>query len=147
AGARLELEGLALESHRLDPGIAQLDLTLFAAEIGDALMLSCEHDSALFDGVTIGRWLGHLRILLDAAAARPERHLAELPLLDAAERHQLLREWNDSAPPRPREAACLHELFAAQVRRTPDAVAVIDGTREILYRELAQAAGRLASRL
>ncbi len=46
------------------------------------------------------------------------------------------------APP-----ACLHELFEAQARRTPDAVALVDGTREILYRELDQAADRLAARL
>ncbi len=147
AGARLEIDGLALESIRLDPGTAQLDLTLFAAEIEDAVVLSCEHDSALFDGVTIGRWLGHLQIVLEAAAAHPERRLGELPWLTGAERQQLFREWNDTAPAVPREAACLHELFAAQARRTPDAVAVIDGRREILYRELAAAAGRLAARL
>ncbi|HBL30739.1 MAG TPA: non-ribosomal peptide synthetase, partial [Acidobacteria bacterium] len=42
---------------------------------------------------------------------------------------------------------CLHELFEAQARRSPDAVALIDGRQEIRYRELDQAAERLAARL
>ena len=52
----------------------------------------------------------------------PETRPADLPLLTAAERHQLLVEWNDagsSVRGRP-----VHELFAAQAARTPDALAV-----------------------
>ncbi|HYH47456.1 MAG TPA: amino acid adenylation domain-containing protein, partial [Thermoanaerobaculia bacterium] len=147
AGARVELEGLALESLPLDPGTAQLDLTLAAAEVGEALVFSCEHDTALFDGVTMGRWLGHLETLLAAAAARPETRLGDLPLLGAGERQQLLVEWSDTAVFPAREAACLHELFEAQARRTPEAVALVDGTREVRYRELDEEAERLAARL
>ncbi|WP_370963824.1 amino acid adenylation domain-containing protein [Amycolatopsis sp. cg9] len=44
-------------------------------------------------------------------------------------------------------SSCLHELFTAQARRTPDRVAVSDGTRALTYRELDAAADRLASRL
>ncbi len=69
-----------------------------------------------------------------------------LPLLSPEERGQILVEWNDTgtatAP-----GACLHELFEEQVRRTPRAVALVDGTREILYRELDEAADRLAAAL
>ncbi|MFG1642751.1 amino acid adenylation domain-containing protein [Amycolatopsis sp. NPDC049252] len=50
-------------------------------------------------------------------------------------------------PGGPRPAGCLHELFAAQARRTPDRVAVTDGQRELTYRELDEAADRLAIRL
>ncbi|HYG62721.1 MAG TPA: amino acid adenylation domain-containing protein, partial [Thermoanaerobaculia bacterium] len=146
-GARVELEGLALESLRLDPGTSQLDLTLFAAEAGDALALACEYDTALFDGVTVARWLGHLRTLLAAAAAWPERRIGELPLLGDAERHQLLREWSDTAVAREGAGACLHHLFEEQARRTPDAVALIAGGREVRYHELERDAARLARRL
>jgi amino acid adenylation domain-containing protein/non-ribosomal peptide synthase protein (TIGR01720 family) len=146
-GVRIESQGLALESLSLDPGTAQLDLTLSAAEVGDALAFSCEYATALLDGVTVGRWLRHLENLLDAVAARPEARLAELPWLNAAERHQLLVEWSDTAVFPARDTACLHELFEIQARRTPEAVALVDGTREILYRQLDEWAERLASRL
>ncbi|ONI91940.1 hypothetical protein ALI22I_06730 [Saccharothrix sp. ALI-22-I] len=42
---------------------------------------------------------------------------------------------------------CLHELFAAQAERTPDRIAVTDGRRELTYRQLDEAADRLAGRL
>ncbi|MEV6978857.1 amino acid adenylation domain-containing protein [Kitasatospora sp. NPDC093806] len=44
-------------------------------------------------------------------------------------------------------AASLAELVAAQVRRTPDATAVIDGTRRLTYRELGVAVDAVAGRL
>ncbi|MEP7010069.1 MAG: amino acid adenylation domain-containing protein [Acidobacteriota bacterium] len=145
AGARLRVAGLSFESLRLDRGTSQLDLTLSAAEAAGALVFSCEYDTALFDGVTIGRWLGALRTLCAAAEARPEARLLELPLLGEAERHQHLREWNDSAPASWEEpGSCLYDLFEAQARRTPEAPALIAGTREILYGELMRRAERLA---
>ncbi|HVG07975.1 MAG TPA: amino acid adenylation domain-containing protein, partial [Thermoanaerobaculia bacterium] len=145
AGSRIDIEGLALEALRLDPGTSQLDLTLFAGEAEDALVLSCEHDTALFDSVTIERWLGHLETLLDAAAARPEARLGDLPLLGAAECHQLLLEWSDTAALRP--AACLHELFERQVRRTPRHVAVSCAGEVLTYAELDERSNQLAHAL
>ncbi|HZF07637.1 MAG TPA: amino acid adenylation domain-containing protein, partial [Thermoanaerobaculia bacterium] len=146
AGARVEMGGLALESLRLDRGTSQLDLTLFAAEVGDALVLSCEYDTALFDGVTIGRWLGHLEALLAAATAHPEERLAALPLLGGAERHQLLAEWSDTAAAFPREAT-VYGLFAEQAALQPTAVAVEQGGEQWTYFELRQRAERFARRL
>ena len=52
----------------------------------------------------------------------------------AAERAQLLSGWNDTA--RPVSAQSLPELFAAQARRTPEAVAVVCGERRLSYAAL-----------
>src|SRR6185369_15884511 len=143
---RVEIEGLALESFAFDPGTAQFDLALFAAEVGDALALSCEYASTLFDGVTIGRWLGHLETLLDAAVAHPEARLAELPLLTGSERHQLLREWSDTAAAY-RFGRPLHAWIEDQVDRTPEAVAVSFEGEALSYGELDRRANGLARRL
>jgi amino acid adenylation domain-containing protein len=52
----------------------------------------------------------------------------------------------DAPPPGSagRTLPCVHELFEAQVRRTPDAVAVEHGDRRLSYVELNAAANRLA---
>ncbi|HLX06675.1 MAG TPA: amino acid adenylation domain-containing protein, partial [Thermoanaerobaculia bacterium] len=113
---------------------------------GPAGITGCwEYASDLFDRPTAERMLGHFRRLLAAAAAAPDRRLAELPLLAAAERQQLLIEWvgGESLPP----AGCLHERFAEQAARTPWAVAVSDGDGEWTYAELARRSGQLARRL
>ena len=146
AGSRIEIEGLALEALRLDLGTAQFDMSLSAAEAGDALVLSCEHDTALFDGVTVGRWLGHLRTLLDAAAGCPEARLGELPLLSEAELHQVRSEWNDTGT-QVQEGLCLHSLFLTRAARRPDAVAAVCEERSLTYGELADRAATLAARL
>ena len=57
----------------------------------------------------------------------------------AEERALLLGEWNDTAHPSPE--ASLPELFAAQARRTPDAVAVVAGGTELTYARLERLAG------
>jgi natural product biosynthesis luciferase-like monooxygenase protein/amino acid adenylation domain-containing protein/FkbM family methyltransferase len=145
-GAHVDVEGLTLESLRLDRGTAQIDLTVSAAEVGDTLAFSCEYDTSLFDRATVGRWLRHLQALLDAAAACPERRLGELMLLTGAEQHQLLREWNDTSVRFPL-AGTIHGLFAEQVARRPATIAVEQGSERLTYLDLQQRAGRIARRL
>ena len=146
------VESLEIRDLRLRPvggsgTTAKFDLSLSLGEREGELAGELEYATDLFDAATIDRLAGHFGKLLDAALATPHLPVAALPLLGAGERQQLLVEWSDTAVFPAREAACLHELFEAQARRTPEAVALIDGSEEILYRELDAAAERLASRL
>ncbi|MEO8223738.1 MAG: amino acid adenylation domain-containing protein, partial [Gammaproteobacteria bacterium] len=84
--------------------------------------------------------------LLDDALARPDAPLAELALLAPAARRQLLVTWNATAAPLP-VARTLHAAFLEQVARTPDAVALRDGTVTWSYRELAARSALLAAEL
>jgi len=67
-------------------------------------------------------------------------------LLGDAERHRLLVEWNATEADYPGDS-CIHELFEAQVDRTPDAIAVVHEDRELSYGELNARANRLAHHL
>jgi amino acid adenylation domain-containing protein len=100
----------------------------------------------LFDAATIARMAGHLRVLAAAAAASPDTVIGALPLLTEPERHRLLHEWG-AAGPSPAPLRCLHEMFAVQVARAPDAVAISMGDRALSYAELDAAARALAARL
>ena len=86
--------------------------------------------------------LHQLVAALDAAPGRP---IEEIDVLPAAERAQLAA-WNATARPYPTEL-CVHELFEAQVARTPGAVAVVDGERRVSYGELNARANQLAAHL
>ena len=140
------LAGLGLAVEEIAGETAKLDLTLSLAEDEGGLRGQLEYDRDLFDGTTAERLLGHYLTLLAAAVAAPERRAAELELLPAAERAQLLGEWNDTAAPFRRDL-CLHERFAAQAARTPRAVALVWGEERISYADLARRANRLAHRL
>src|SRR5262249_642347 len=97
----------------------------------------------LFDPSTIQRMIGHLRTLLESAVADPDQLVASLPVLTEPERRRLLVEWNETQADYP-SGSCLHELFEAEVERSPDSVALWDGSKALTFRELNARANRLA---
>jgi amino acid adenylation domain-containing protein len=113
---------------------------------GPKLRLRIEYQCHRFDTATITRMLGHLRTLLEGIVANPAQRLADLPMLTAAERQQLLVEWNNTSTAYPQDT-CIHQLFEAQVARTPDAVAVVFEEEDLTYRELNIRANQLAHHL
>ena len=121
---------------------AGLDLLLELVEVGPGLSAELTFDSALFDAATVERMAGHLQVLLAGIVEDPGRPVLRLPLLDEAERHQVLVEWNDTACPFP-DGVCMSS-FEDQVRRSPDAVAVVFGESSLTYAELNARANRLA---
>jgi amino acid adenylation domain-containing protein len=143
AGARLQLGELALESVVLAQRVAQFDLTLLMAEAEGQLQASLQYNSDLFEAATIERLARHFETLLAGIVAQPEQRVGALPLLPATEREQLLCAWNDTARDYP-VGDCLHELFAAQAARTPDAVALVCEETRLTYRELNRRANQLA---
>ncbi|HVR09570.1 MAG TPA: amino acid adenylation domain-containing protein, partial [Thermoanaerobaculia bacterium] len=107
----LTLPGLELSPLAPEAGVAKFDLTLLLEETAAGLIGALEYDAALFDRSTAERLVARLAGILENALAAPEVGVAELGLLLAGERAQLLWEWNDSASIYPREAD-LGELFA-----------------------------------
>jgi amino acid adenylation domain-containing protein len=109
--------------------------------------LTCNIDYAtdLYDAATVVRLFERWRRVLERIVTAPDTRVSELPLLDAAERADLLVERNDTA--HPIVDATLSELFATQVDRVPDAVAVVAEHTEWTYRQLDELAERVASRL
>ncbi len=107
------------------------------------LMLKISYDSSRFDQPTILRMLGHLQTLLEGMASQPDGLLAAIPMLTQAERQQLLVEWNDTHADYPLDR-CVHELFEAQVKRIPDAIALVYEEERVTYRELNRRANQLA---
>jgi amino acid adenylation domain-containing protein len=146
AGARLVLDGLALESLALENPATQRDLTLTAAETEGGLALALQLDADLFDAATADRMLGHLGQILGALASEPHRRLSALELLSGSERQQVLAEWSGPGLRFPFEMP-LHRLFAAQAARDPGAVAVSCEGRSLTYGELDRRADRLARHL
>ena len=127
-------------------GTAKFDLSFHVERAANGLRLWLEYSTDLFDGATVRRLIGHFENLLQGALAQPELPVAALPLLTEGERAQLMRQWNDSATAYPR-ASTIHGLFEEQVRRSPDAVAVVDQGEHLTYAELDLRAERLARRL
>ena len=130
-----------------DRGTAAVDLILALNEIDDgAQRMTLRFNNAIFERATIARWMSQLERLMEGVVADPDRRLMEIPLLTEAEQHQLSVAWNDTAADYPSER-CVHQLFEAQVTRTPRAVAAVCGDRQLTYAELNARANQLAHHL
>ncbi|MCW7947497.1 hypothetical protein AAW14_37730, partial [Streptomyces hygroscopicus] len=96
----------------------------------------------LFDAESAERFGERLVRVLNAVTRDPALSLGAVDVLGEVERRRVLVEWNDSAVDL--GSVLVPELFAGQVSRTPDALAVVAGGVGVSYRELDARANRLA---
>ena len=138
-----EVLGLTINPQEVDNGTAKFDLILILEETSTGIKGGIEYNIDLFETATITRMQGHFQTLLEGIVTNPEQHLKDLPLLTAAEKHQLQGEWNQTKTNYPHDL-CIHQLFEMQVERSPNAVALLDQNRQITYLELNSRANQLA---
>ncbi|MEU9357984.1 amino acid adenylation domain-containing protein [Streptomyces sp. NPDC048301] len=121
-----------------------LDLALEVTSTDEAMPLTVHFSTVLFDKETVARLCEHLNVLL-AGAAQPGQSVTALPTLPRGEYEQVVHGWN--ATDRPVPTGTFPELFAAQARTRPEAVAAVDERGALTYRELDEDSSRLAHRL
>ncbi|MBD2790342.1 amino acid adenylation domain-containing protein, partial [Xenorhabdus sp. DI] len=125
---------------------AHFDLTLSLTETDAGLFGALEYAVDLFDAATIARIAGYLQHVLAAMVDDATQPVARLPLLSAAERRQLLVDFNDTQADFPQDAL-IHQLFEAQAAQRPDATALVFEAQTLSYGELNRRANRLAHHL
>jgi amino acid adenylation domain-containing protein len=142
----LKLAGLEVSAFEIETCSAMFDLTLFLWERPEGLLASLEFSTDLFDRATVQGLLRHMEVLLAGAMASPETPISRLPLLDQSERKRIVIDWN-STEAEYRPDVPLQQLIEAQVRNSPEAVAVTCGRQTLTYRELNVRANQLAAHL
>ncbi|MDQ1558187.1 MAG: hypothetical protein QOD32_1247 [Pyrinomonadaceae bacterium] len=143
--AKHSLAGLRASRWQLGNYSAKLDLTLAfrlnEQHVGGVL----EYAADLYSRERVEALLRHFRNLVADAISDPERRLEDLSLTGEDERRQVL-QWGTGAR-RELPARCLHEMFAAQVARTPDADALVSDGVRLTYAALEARANQLARHL
>ena len=142
----MELPDLRLEPVNPETGTAKFDLTVLLGAGPNGIAGSFEYDLDLFDPATVQAIADRYTVLLEGVAENPDRRLSDLPLLTAAERHQLVIDWNDTATAFPGDRT-IDTLFEEQVAKTPHSTAVVFRNQSLTYAELNAEADRLARRL
>ncbi|HYJ18924.1 MAG TPA: condensation domain-containing protein, partial [Burkholderiales bacterium] len=125
---------------------AMCDLNFSTVEGPEGWSVACEYNLDLFESRTIVRLLDHLKILLRAVVADPARKISSLTILDDDERRELVVENNRTDAIYPKHLT-LPQLFEAQARHAPEAVALVCGERSMSYRALDIASNQLAHEL
>jgi hypothetical protein len=93
----LDLPGITARSLVLVTSTAKCDLTVYAD--AQDTRLSMEYSTDLFDAAWADRFLGCMATLLEHAADAPGTAVADLPMLTAAQRDELIIERDRQAPP------------------------------------------------
>jgi len=86
----LQLPGIELERTAVHPGTSILDMSWFAMDVPEGLLIRVEYSTDLFEAETIARALEHFSNLLRSVAADPDRPISRAGLLEQAEQHKLL---------------------------------------------------------
>ncbi|RJR18465.1 MAG: amino acid adenylation domain-containing protein [Nitrospiraceae bacterium] len=138
-----ELPGMNFELMDYETSVSLYDLSLIITEMPDNMRLAFIYRTDLFDPTTIQRMAGNFITLLEGIVSNPDESVFTLPVLSPVEHGKILSQWSRGKCVTPPQA-CIHELFEAQVERTPEAVAVVYEDRRLSYRELNRRANMLA---
>ena len=125
-------------------GEYELELEIDQSEHG--IRAKIKYNPDLFQQTTIARMGKQLLLLLEQVINNPAARLGDYSLLTEEERHSILSDWNATQADYPRDVG-VHELFARQAQRVPDAPAVTCDGRSLTYRELDERSDLLAAYL
>ncbi len=139
----LELPGLTFNQLPSETKTTKFDLTMFVTEGEQGLLVSLQYNTDLFEATTIQRMLDHFQTLLESVVADPQQRVSDCELMTAAEKRQVVVEWNDTFVDYGPEQT-LDQLISAQVARTPEHVAVTFEEEQVTYAELDDRAEALA---
>ncbi|MDT3777026.1 amino acid adenylation domain-containing protein [Nitrospira sp. MA-1] len=142
----IRLPGLAVEVQEVDVASAKFDLSLDMAETEKGLEGAFEYNTDLFEPSTILRMTDHLVRLLQEIVEGPERRVHELRFMAPSEWRHVVAESRDFECC-PSVVDGYADMFEAQVKNSPEAIAVICDGQSLTYRELNCAANRVAHAL
>ena len=120
---QMEIAGLQVVPYNLEFSVAKFDLLLALSESTHGLIGEISYALDLFMPQTIHRLVKHFELVVEGMVRDPEQRIGELCLLGEEEKQQVLVEWNRTEREYP--SRTIHELFASQAGRTPEAIAVV----------------------
>jgi amino acid adenylation domain-containing protein len=134
------IEFLSFEERTNYPLILSVD------DLGTALGLTAQIAQP-FDPVRVCGYMQQaLESLVEGLEYTPDMPVRQLEILSSEERELLLKTWNATTKPYPKHM-CIHQLFEAQVERTPQATALVCEEQTLSYAQLNAQANRVAHRL
>ncbi len=139
----LKLTDTNAEVWEIDPQTAKYDLLFNLVETDGGLVGYWEYGANLFSIKEIERLAEQYQTLLGSIVNKPKALISELEILSDRDRQQILVEFNQTKTSYPHDK-CIHQLFEAQVERTPNNIAVVFNQEKLTYSELNARANQLA---
>ena len=141
--SELTVDGLTLRPLELSTDSAKFDLTWEVVETGQGLSGGVEFRSDLYDSGTIRRMIDQFQVLLNTFLSDPSARIDEVSLLDDAQAHRVLVEWNSTHTTVSTDQT-IPSIFEALVERAPITLAIVDRDTTLTYGQLNRRTNQLA---
>jgi amino acid adenylation domain-containing protein/non-ribosomal peptide synthase protein (TIGR01720 family) len=151
---KVKIPGLELFPYQYKKRISKFDLTLHSTEAGEKLLLAFEYCTKLFKKETIERFIAYFRKIVTSILIEPRIKISDIEIIPGQEKKKILLDFNDTDAEYPQNKT-IHELFAEQVKRTPDHIALVGQSEDersalcamrcaLTYKELNEISNHLA---
>ncbi len=142
-----DMAGLAIEPCHADYAVSKFDISFrFAETHHSQLVLNLEFNTDMYSRNWMERLATHYSRLLEKLVTEPDAALGRLTYLSEPEINRLLHGFNATQAYFPANQTVV-DLFAEQVHRTPDAIALVFEDRTWTYRQLDEASNQIAEDL
>ena len=143
--ANIVIADKAFDFHEFDMGKAQFDIDLHIREHSNHIDCFFEYNTSIFTKDTINNLISSFIQLLNCIIDDPHKQITNLEVLSDQQKQTLLYDWNRTDSPIPE--LCVHELFEAQVKKTPDNIAAVFEDQSLTYQQLNKRANQVANYL
>jgi amino acid adenylation domain-containing protein len=142
-GKSVNFGGMQLEPYFIPQEEGQFELSLEVIDTGETLLCTLRYHKDLFRLETAEQLQKSFQILLASILENPSVSVTALSVISAGERQRILEDWNQTTIEYPLHLHT-HQLFEAQVERTPDSIAAIYEDQSLTYTQLNDQANQLA---
>ena len=141
-----EINGLNVASEDLNLGYGKYDLNLFLRKEKGTITGNLTFNEEYFDKETASQIIGHFKTVLNQILSKPSITIEEIELVSKEEMAATQVMLNREKVVFPKEETII-SLFAEQVKKYPEKIAVKYNERELTYQELDKLSSEIASLL
>jgi iturin family lipopeptide synthetase A len=138
-----QIAGLEFETYDYKMKMAMFDFTMEILEERGKFNVNLNYRTDLFKRETIEKWGQYYQRVLNTILSNSHILIADIQLISEAEKNQLIYHFNQTEMDFCRETT-VHQLFEAQVAKTPESIALTFADQHLTYLELNQKANQLA---
>lgn len=142
AMSELDIDGVKVKPFYWESKAVKFDLTLFAFELEDKIVMRFEYATALFERSTIDLFIEYFRHIVLGVIENPETVISDLSIVPDAQAEMFLNTFNTSDSRLQGETVV--SLFENRVTVSPDQAAFTCGDVQLTYNELNEHTNKLS---
>jgi acyl transferase domain-containing protein/acyl carrier protein len=124
---KIDFHDMKFIPYEFEDKTSKFDLSLNGVEIEEKLLFTLEYSTKLFKQETIERFIVYFVNIIQGVVENRQQRISDFEMITEEEKKRILLDFNNTAAEYPKDKT-IQQLFAEQVERTPDRIAVFCST-------------------